>query len=95
MNSTLAFLYVLPGDAADMGQSFGGIVALDFPRATDGRGAPFAYPELILSFLKLLVLSYLANHGTIVDEPQKLRARLLRLAVCSGHTGGGSVLLLR
>ena len=93
MNSTLAFLYVLPGDAADVGQSFGGIVALEFPRAIDGRGAPFEYPELILSFLKLLVLSYLANHGTIVDEPQKLRARLLRLDVCSGHTGGGSLLI--
>ena len=93
MNSTLTFLYVLPGDAADVGQSFGGIMALEFPGATDGRGVPFAYPELILSFLKLPVLSYLANHGIIVDEPQKLRARLLRLDVCSGHTGGGSVLI--
>ena len=95
MNRTLAFLYVLPGDAADVGQSFGSIVALEFPRASDGRGAPSAYPELVCRFLKLLCLSYLAHHGTIVYEPQILRARLLRLDVCSGHTGGGSVLLLR
>ena len=87
MNSTRAFLYVLPGDAADVGQSFGSIVALELPRASDGRGAPSADPELVSSFLKLLCLSYLSNHGTIVYEPQKLRARLLRLDVCSSHTG--------
>ena len=93
MNSTIAFLYVLPGDAADVGQSFRGIVALEFSRAIDGRGAPFADLELILSLLKLLVLIYLANHGTIIDEPQQFRALLLWLDVCFGNSGRGSIII--
>jgi len=73
MNITLAFLDVLAGGDPDMGQRFGGIVALELPRAIDGHGAPFAYPILIFALLKLLLLGYLANHGTIIDELHTFR----------------------